>query len=141
MNDMIKAEFVFPEHLKEFEQRLHGLIEEALNKEITDGITLNGEYYHTEGTIRSLTFKNTIGNNPPLGKVAEHINQVIKTDVTQTSYSAYSPSIEGTFDLTIHNEDCSICKSVSIGFMTNKYGYDHIAEKFCFTEKLRFWKK
>ena len=67
---MIKAEFVFPEHLKEFAQRLHGLIEEALNQEITDGVTLNGEYYHTEGTIRSLTFKNTIGNNPPLGKVA-----------------------------------------------------------------------
>ena len=140
MNNMIKAEFVFPEHLKEFEQRLHGLIEEALNQEITDGVTLNGEHFQTKGTVSNLKFKDSLGKDIPLGNVAAYIYQITKEDIVKISYVAPAPNIEGSLDLTIHNESGSTYEFISLGFLTNKYEYDPVTETLRFTEKLSYWK-
>lgn len=137
---MIKAEFVFPEHLKEFERQLHGLIEEALNQEITDGVTINGEHFQTKGTVSNLKFKDSLGKDIPLGNVAAYIYQITKEDVVKISYVAPPPNIEGSLDLTIHNESGSTYEFISLGFITNKYEYDPVAETLRFIEKLNFWK-
>lgn len=139
--DMVKAEFIFPEHLKGLEQQLRSLIEDALNKEIADGITLRGVFYQTSGTVSALKFKDSLDPKAPLRKVAEHIDQITKEDAIKISYVAPTPNIEGSFDITIHNESCSTYESVSLGFMTNKYEYDPVAETLQFTEKLKFWEK
>lgn len=140
MNDMIKAEFVFPDHLKEFEQRLRSLIEDALNKEIADGITLRGVSYQTKGTVSALNFKSSFASKTPLSKIAEHIDLRKKEDAIKISYVAPTPNIEGSFDITIHNDSCSTYETVSLGFMTNKYEYDPEADTLQFTEKLKLWK-